>query len=193
MNRNKKLSFYRNTQFRSCYDVCDAQGQRRCELTVGLDVVVIDPELPKQKYLFGVAVPEADEDTAWVRIPVRYMLNGINTEIFPPNRVVFENAMEYVYRLFDGKISKEELDSAIAEIIEKGKNDRTMFDIFNRYKDAKGEARFAETIELGKAAYFPEVKMEKVFNGETYVFDYGNYLGNVHIKFSLSRFLNSSR
>lgn len=168
--------------------ICAARGERWCEPTAGLYVCIIDSSIRKVSVIDGVTVPKADENIGIMRIPVKYMNNCIGGEIINRNIMVYENAMKYVYKFFEGEISKEELDTVATELIEKGKNDRTALDLRinagNTDKSRNEQKKMF--MESEKARYFPNIKIEKKFNGRNYIFKYDNSLGYIIIDFPLN-------
>ena len=80
--------------------------------------------------------------------------------------MVYENAMKYVYKFFEGEVSKEELDAVTTQIVDKGKYDRTWEIIqYLRMEQLAKKRKNAYQIE---SLLFSEVKMEREFNGNNY-------------------------
>lgn len=173
--------------------VCAAQGQRWCTPTVGLIFSIIDPNIEFDVDLYSVTVPEFDEDIGTIIIPVKYIDTRFGAENIEYNRMIYDNAMQYVYRFFEGKIDNDELDDAIAVVIEGGQGDKT---VSQMYKDAKhldlaSDERKELDVKVGKAQFFPKTKIEKKFRGRKYVLKYDNFLGNVIIEYPLLEFVMS--
>jgi len=168
-------------------EICAARGEVWCELTVGLFVCIIDPSIPKKSTLDGVAVPKANENMGIMRIPVKYIFNALGGERVPENIMIYENAMKYVYKFFEGEISKQELDAVTAEIVDKGKYDITYHELSTiaRGMEAYSKEQRKMFMEAEKACYFPDLKMGKKFNGKDYTFKYDNSLGYIIIDFPL--------
>ena len=168
-------------------EICAARGERWCEPTVGLYVCIIDPNVEKKATVNGVTIPKANENIATMRIPVKYTSNSMGHEIVTTNVLIYENAMKYVHKFFEGQISKEELDAIITRVFEKGKKDRTAFDLLKKKGEAAGDRKkYANaSMQYEKAVYFPEIKEEKKFNGKNYTFKYDNGLGFIIIDFPL--------
>jgi hypothetical protein len=168
-------------------EICAARGEVWCEPTVGLYVCMIDPRIPKVAKLDGVAVPKPDENMGIMRIPVKYVINALGCETFPVNVLVYENAMGYAYRFFEGEITREELDEVIAELIERGKSDRTVLDLIigaGSMELSKTE-RKKMSMESEKACYFPDIKAEREFGRKRYTVSYDNSLGYIIMYFPL--------
>ena len=167
--------------------ICAARGERWCEPTVGLYVCIIDPDAEKKDTIYEITIPEANESIGTVRIPVKYTSNSIGHEIVTTNVLIYENAMKYVYRFFEGQIPKEELDAIITIVFEKGKKDRTAFDLLERKRTVAGNSKeyMNASMQYEKAVYFPEIKEEKKFKGKNYTFKYDNGLGYIIIDFPL--------
>jgi len=167
--------------------ICAARGEVWCEPTVGLYVCIIDPRIPKVAKIDGVAVPKPDENMGIMRIPVKYVINALGGEVVPGNILIYENAMRYAYRFFEGDMTREELDGVIAELIERGKNDRTTLDL----RISAGSMELSKTeskkmlMESEKARHFPSIRVEKEFGRKRYTFSYDNSLGYIIIYFPL--------
>jgi hypothetical protein len=167
--------------------ICAARGEVWCEPTVGLYVCIIDPRIPKVAKIDGVAVPKPDENMGIMRIPVKYVINALGGEVVPRNILIYENAMRYAYRFFEGDMTREELDGVIAELIERGKNDRTTLDL----RISAGSMELSKTeskkmlMESEKARHFPSIRVEKEFGRKRYTFSYDNSLGYIIIYFPL--------
>lgn len=169
-------------------EICVARGERWCEPTVGLFVCIIDPSIPKKTSIDGARVPKADEKIGTMRIPVRYVLDAFGSEKSIRNIMVYENAMKYVYKFFEGEVSKEELDAVTTQIVDKGKHDRTTRDMLKEYlrMEQGSKEKKKMLMEIEKACYFPEVKMEREFNGNNYTIRYDNNYGYIIIDFPLN-------
>lgn len=167
--------------------ICAARGEVWCEPTVGLYVCIIDPRIPKVAKIDGVAVPKPDENMGIMRIPVKYVINALGGEVVPRNILIYENAMRYAYRFFEGDMTREELDGVIAELIERGKNDRTALDL----RISAGSMELSKTeskkmlMESERARHFPSIRVEKEFGRKRYTFSYDNSLGYIIIYFPL--------
>ena len=167
--------------------ICAARGEVWCEPTVGLYVCIIDPRIPKVAKIDGVAVPKPDENMGIMRIPVKYVINALGGEVVPRNILIYENAMRYAYRFFEGDMTREELDGVIAELIERGKNDRTTLDL----RISAGSMELSKTeskkmlMESERARHFPSIRVEKEFGRKRYTFSYDNSLGYIIIYFPL--------
>lgn len=154
---------------------------------MGLYVCIIDPRIPKVAKIDGVAVPKPDENMGIMRIPVKYVINALGGEVVPGNILIYENAMRYAYRFFEGDMTREELDGVIAELIERGKNDRTTLDL----RISAGSMELSKTeskkmlMESEKARHFPSIRVEKEFGRKRYTFSYDNSLGYIIIYFPL--------
>lgn len=168
--------------------VCAAQGQRWYEPMAGLIFTLIDPTAKNDFELYSVTIPEADENMASVFIPAKHINTAFGYENDIYNKMIFNNAMQYVYKFFEGRITPKELDDAIAEVIELGQNDRTVIQLFIDAEEL--EAGSAEKDELylkvEKAQFFPDIKIEKRFKKSNYVFKYDNDRGTVIIEYPLA-------
>ncbi len=168
-------------------EICAARGERWCELTVGLFVCIIDPSIPKKSRIDGVTVPKANENIGTMRIPVKYISNGRGYEGISHNIMVYQNAMRYVHKFFEGEISSEELDRVTADLIEKGKNDYPVHELLDRARSMEKGSKEQRKMfmEAEKARYFPELKVEKELNGKNYIFKYDSASGYMIIDFPL--------
>ena len=150
-------------------------------------VCIIDPRIPKVAKIDGVAVPKPDENMGIMRIPVKYVINALGGEVVPRNILIYENAMRYAYRFFEGDMTREELDGVIAELIERGKNDRTALDL----RISAGSMELSKTeskkmlMESERARHFPSIRVEKEFGRKRYTFSYDNSLGYIIMYFPL--------
>jgi len=168
-------------------DICAARGEVWCEPTVGLYVCIIDPSIPKKRTINGVAVPKADENMGIMRIPVKYTSNALGCEKSKGNIIVYENAMKYVYKFFEGEISKEQLDAVATELVDKGKDDLTAYNLYKKTRDSglSKEETGKILIQAQKAKCFPDIKTKTKFNGKNYTISYDNGWGYIIIEFPL--------
>lgn len=168
-------------------EICAARGERWCEPAVGLYVCIIDPRIQRKSMLSGVALPRVDENTGVMRIPVKYIENGTGCERLKGNKWVYENAIKYVYKFFEGDISKEEFDSVAAELFEKGMNDCTAWEMLMKAgsMERHSEEQKKAFMEFQKMMYYPDIKIQRRFNGKQYTISYDNALGYLIIEFPL--------
>lgn len=167
--------------------ICAARGERWCEPALGLYVCIIDPRIQRKSMLDGVALPRVDENMGVMRIPVKYIDSGIRGEKTSASKRVYENAMKHVYKFFEGDISKEELDSVAAELLENGVNDCTVFEMIRKtfsMEPGSKESRKA-SMEIDKMTYYPDTKVQRRFNKKQYTISYDNRLGYLIIGFPL--------
>ena len=93
-----------------------------------------------------------------------------------------------MYISFLKEVSKEELDAVTTQIVDKGKHDRTTRDMLKEYlrMEQGSKEKKKMLMEIEKACYFPEVKMEREFNGNNYTIRYDNNYGYIIIDFPLN-------
>lgn len=168
-------------------NICIAQGQRWCMVTAGLIFALIDPEIEKTEKLYSVTVPEADENVGTVIISAKYINKAYGKENDPYNKMIFNNAMRYVYKFFEGNITKRQLDNAINKVIQKGQSDRTVTNILSVQKQSEMDSEQLNDmyVQVEKAQFFPNVAIEKKFKGQKYIFKYDNSKGNIIIEFPI--------
>lgn len=192
-----ELRFYRhnasdivNTQrheYVSIPNICTAQGQIWCEITTGLIFAIIDPKIEKVESLYSVSVPKANENTGTMIIPAKYINRAFGKENNPYNKMIYNNAMRYVYKFFEGKITQKQLDDATAEIIEKGQADKTVFNILSMRNELETDSEQLNAMytRVEKAQFFPDITIEKEYKSKRYIFKYDNSRGNIIIEFPL--------
>lgn len=165
--------------------ICTAQGQRWCEPTVGLYFSIVDPRIKKQNKLNSVTVPRMDDNTVSFRIPTRYVDNRFMQENNTYNKLIFYNAMQYVYRFLNEEIPQEQLDMAITDTIKLGQGDRTASNLLKEGQnyEVNSKERANMNIRIEIVRNYPEATIQKQFNGKTYTFKYDNFGGYIILEF----------
>lgn len=110
------------------------QGGAGCMPIVGLRIVMTDPNTSTDPVL-------AADDTVSFIIQRKYsQFDNLN---YPGNLLIYNNAMRYVYEFFKGMITREELDGAIAEIMQSKDPEYT---ITKKFKDREYTFRYNDEI-----------------------------------------------
>jgi len=166
----------------------DAQGQIQCEPTIGLRIGIIDPSKKKKDKLYSIPIPKMDEDTGMIKVATRWCFNIPFVEDYPENKLVFNNAMEYLYKFFDGDVERQELEAATDEIINIGKKDISILLTAQSDWKKKGLTKDEKNqlwVKHDLMSRYESPMLEKEFGGKKYIFRYDSYMGDLYIEFPL--------
>lgn len=168
-------------------DVTFAQGQRWARVAPGLYSCLVDPQLQKYSMVHSVKIPRLADNVMTIRLPVKFGDRGYGWENSPCNLVVYEHAVQFVYKFFEGEISREEFDAAAEEVVVMGYNDRTINQIYQELDDESLTNAEKRTIYTRAALVRenPKAQIKREFNGKVYTFKYDNHDGYLIIEFTL--------
>lgn len=193
-NEKERIDFYKTHEykFNTIHEypmnyVTLAQGQKWACVAPGLYFSIVDPKIEKQSKMFSVKIPKLDDNIMTIRIAVKFGNRGIGLENCPSNLATYENAVQYVYKFFEGEISKEQFDEAAEEVVAMGYDDRTVLDIYSELKDTSltNEEKNAIYTRAMIAKENPKAQIKREFNGKTYTFKYDNFdAGYIIVEFA---------
>lgn len=190
---DRKVVFYNESQLEQAQtltrmSVVDfAQGQRWAELGPKFYMTIVDPYINKEDKVASVKIPKMNDNIVTFRIPTKFANPRNRAEDLPENKMVYDHAMQFLYKFFENEIDKEQLDEVIQQTIDLGKDDNTALKILSEARQfpVGSKERRAINIKTEIAANYPKAQIKKKFNGKQYIFKYNNLDGTVIIEFPM--------
>lgn len=182
-NPNESINFSNNKTSHTAW----AQGQQWANPAPGLYFTIVDPNANKLSEKDSVKIPKMADNIVTIRIPTKHVYLKNRAEDLPENKIIYDNAMQYVYKFFENEITKEQLDNVIEEAIILGRDDKEITKVLteslNVPKGSKEEKTIFTRIDLLRD--YPKAQIKREFGGKQYTIKYDGFGGRLIIEFPM--------